>query len=111
MNLSKLSRNKIILAALFLLLSQNIFGQVDIVISEGVTTPLQRANLDKIVFTAKSIAVESLNETDFLKTFELKQTSDLNIRAFMGNSLTNYLHALAPELTADELTRTGNYQF
>ena len=29
----------------------------------------------------------------------------------MSNSLTNYLHRLAPELTAEELVRRGNYQF
>ena len=29
----------------------------------------------------------------------------------MGNSLTNYLHKLQPELSVDELNRQGNYQF
>ena len=52
MNLSKLSRNKIILAALFLLLSQNISGQADIVKSDGITSPLHQANVGKIAFTA-----------------------------------------------------------
>jgi CubicO group peptidase (beta-lactamase class C family) len=111
MNIFKLSGNKIILASLFLLLSQNIFAQTDIVKSEGITSPLHQANLGKIVFTAKSIPVESLKETDFLKTFELTGTDDLAMRAFMDNSLTNYLHALAPELSVDELMRNGNYQF
>ncbi len=36
---------------------------------------------------------------------------DLNIRVFMANSLTNYLHRLAPGLGAAELDRIGNYQF
>jgi CubicO group peptidase (beta-lactamase class C family) len=111
MNLSKLPGNKIILAALFLLLSQNVPGQADIVKSEGVTSPLQQANLGRIVFTEKSIPPESITETDFLKTFELKETGDLAIKAFLGNSLTNYLHRLAPELPVDELNRNGNYQF
>lgn len=60
---------------------------------------------------SKLIALEEYKETDFLTAFELKEISDLNIRVFMGNSLTNYLHRLAPELTADELTKNGNYQF
>ncbi len=30
---------------------------------------------------------------------------------FMGNSVTNYLHALAPHLTPDSLVKIGNYQF
>src|SRR5215211_3474300 len=111
MNLAKLSGNKIILAALFLLLSQNIFGQADIVKSEGITSPLHQANLGRIAFTAKSVPAENLTETDFLKTFELRETSDLNIKAFLGNSLTNYLHRLAPELPVGELNRSGNYQF
>ena len=98
-------------AAFFLLFSVTAFGQTDIVKSESITGPLHQANLGKVIFTAKSIPVESLKETDFLKTFELKETSDLAIKAFMGNSLTNYLNRLAPELSVDELTRNGNYQF
>src|SRR5262249_44059653 len=42
--------------------------------------------------------------------FELKETGDLAMSAFMGTSLTNYLHRLAPDLPVDELTRSGNYQ-
>ncbi len=105
---TKISRVK---AAFFLLLSATAFGQTDIVKSEGITSPLHQANLGRIAFTAKSTPIESLKETDFLKTFELKETGDLAIRAFMGNSLMNYLHRLAPELSVNELTRNGNYQF
>jgi CubicO group peptidase (beta-lactamase class C family) len=113
MNLLKLSRNKIILAAIFLLLSQNIFGQtdVDIVKSDGITSPLHQTNIGKITFMENLIPIENYRETDFLKTFELKEKGDLNLRVFMGNSLTNYLHRLAPELSAEELVRQGNYQF
>lgn len=112
MNSSKATRVEIILTALFLLLAQNIFGQLsDIVKSDGITNPLHRANLGRIVFTSKVIPPESLKESDFLKTFELKETGDLAIKAFLGNSLTNYLHRLAPELPVDELTRNGSYQF
>lgn len=59
----------------------------------------------------QTIPIETFNETDFLQSFELKENSDLNIRVFMGNSLTNYLHTLSPQLSADELTKNGNYQF
>lgn len=111
MNTSRLSRNKIILASLFLLLSQNIFAQADIVKSEGITSSLHQANIGKITFMSKLIPIENYKEMDFLKTFELKGTGDLNIRVFMSNSLTNYLHRLAPELTAEELVSRGNYQF
>jgi CubicO group peptidase (beta-lactamase class C family) len=33
------------------------------------------------------------------------------MNAFMGNSLTNYLHRLAPQLSVEDLVRKGNYQF
>src|SRR5215204_5383136 len=97
-------------AVIFLLFSATAFGQADIVKSEGITSPLHQANLGRIVFTANPIPVESLKEADFLKTSELKETADLAIKAFLGNSLTNYLHRLAPELSVDELNRSGNYQ-
>lgn len=111
MNISSLLRNKIILTAVFLSLSAAVFGQTDIVKSEGITSALHRANVGRITFMQQYIPVENYRETDFLKTFELRETGDLNIRVFMDNSLTNYLHRLAPDLTADELLKNGNYQF
>ncbi|MDA0986566.1 MAG: serine hydrolase [Bacteroidetes bacterium] len=60
---------------------------------------------------SKVVPIETFIQGDFLTTFELKEKSDLNIRVFLGNSLTNYLHLLSPQLTADELTKNGNYQF
>ena len=95
-----------------LLLSAVAFGQTDIVKSDQISSPLHRANVGKIVFTNKPVAVpiESLSEADFLKSFELGETGDLTMKAFLGNSLTNYLHRLAPELSADELAAKGNYQ-
>lgn len=87
-------------------------GQIsDIVKSDEITNALHRANIGRITFMAKAIPLEEYQETDFLQNFEISETCDLNIRVFMGNSLTNYLHRLAPELTADELTKNGNYQF
>src|SRR5687768_3536921 len=98
-------------SALFLLLYSTVFAQTDMVKSEGITSDLHRINLGKIIFTAKPVPIESLQEKDFLQTVELKQTADLSFRAFLGNSLTNYLHRLAPQLSADELARQGSYQF
>jgi len=94
-----------------LALSSVAFSQTDIVKSDGITSSLHQANIGKIVFTEKAIPVESLKETDLIRGLELKENSDLAIKAFLGNSLTNYLHRLAPALSADELTRQGNYQF
>jgi CubicO group peptidase (beta-lactamase class C family) len=105
------TKNLSVKTALYLLLSGAAFGQTDIVKSEGITSPLHQANVGRIAFIANSIPAENLKETDFLKTFELRETGDLAFRAFMGNSLTNYLHRLSPKLSVDELTGNGNYQF
>jgi CubicO group peptidase (beta-lactamase class C family) len=87
-------------------------GQIkDIVETDGITSPLHKANIGKITFMNGNIPLEQYKETDFLTTFELKPATDLNIRVFMSNSITNYLHVLAPDLTAEELIVKGNYQF
>jgi CubicO group peptidase (beta-lactamase class C family) len=96
--------------ALFFLISSAAFGQPEIVKSEGITTPLHQANVGRIAFVAKHAPADSLSAADLLQTFELKEKSDLAMRGFMRTSLTNYLHRLAPELSADELARSGNYQ-
>lgn len=96
--------------ALVLMLYVCVSAQTDIVKSQGITSPLHQANLGKIIFTAKAIPVENLKGTDFLQTIELKEKADLSFRGFMADSLTNYLHVLAPELTADQLGQQGNFQ-
>lgn len=111
MNKFKPTKHKVLFTAVFLLLSETVLGQTDIVKSEGITSALHQANTGRVTFMAKPIPIESYKESDFLKTYELKETGDLNIRVFMSNSLTNYLHRLAPELTAEELVKIGNYQF
>nr|WP_315232954.1 serine hydrolase [uncultured Flavobacterium sp.] len=83
----------------------------DIVPTDGITSDLHRANVGKITFMDRNIPIEEYKETDFLATLELKQETNLNIRVFMENSITNYMHQLVPELSADELNLKGNYQF
>jgi CubicO group peptidase (beta-lactamase class C family) len=101
-----------ILSLLTLAVSLTAFAQTkDIVQSEGITSPLHQSNIGKITFMAEVIPIEKYNETDFLNSFQLKEKCDLNIRTFMSNSLTNYLHQLSPESTLSELTSNGNYQF
>ncbi len=102
----------LILIICVLIAVQNFSGQsADFIKDDGITSALHRANVGKITFMAKSIPIEDYKESDFLKTFELREDSDLNIRVFIGKSLTNYLHNLAPEMNADELNKIGNYQF
>ena len=88
------------------------FSQTEVVKTQGITGPLHRGNIGKIIFIAKPLTpVESLQEGDFLQSLQLDQKANLSFRAFMGTSLTNYLHKLQPGLSPDELTRQGNYQF
>lgn len=101
-----------VLISMLLLLSATIFGQSsDFVKCDSITYPIHQANIGKIAFMSKTVPIETFTQTDFLTTFELKEKTDLNIRVFLGNSLTNYLHLLSPQLSADELTKSGNYQF
>ncbi|HEX6187213.1 MAG TPA: hypothetical protein VFZ40_03965, partial [Pyrinomonadaceae bacterium] len=97
--------------ALCLVVCTGAVAQDDLVKNEGITSPLHRANVGRIVFTAKPVPIENLAPADFITTTELGETTDLSLRAFMGNSLTNYLHKLQPHLSADELNRQGSYQF
>ena len=106
----KMKYISILLLSFFISLTS--FGQTkDIIQSEGITSPLHKANIGKITFMSKIIPIEDYKESDFLKSFELKENTDLNIRTFLGNSLTNYLHQLDTTLTIDELVQKGNYQF
>lgn len=94
------------------IMSVSLFAQRgDIVKTEGITSELHRANIGKIIFTSKSVAVSELKESEFLQTYELTNKSDLFINVFLGNSITNYLHLIVPELNTEELAKVGNYQF
>ena len=83
----------------------------DIVTNQGITSPFHLANLGKVLFTSQNIPASELRQKDVLKEYTLTNKSDLFMTVFMGNSMTNYLHGLAPDLTADSLVKIGNYQF
>jgi len=85
--------------------------QDDIVKNYGVTSALHKSNIGKIIFTSKYIPLTDLRAQDFLDRYELTNRSDLFITVFMANSITNYMHFIAPELSSAELVKTGNYQF
>jgi len=90
----------------------NLFGQTaDFVKSDSMIYPIHKSNIGKIAFMGKTVPIENFKQSDFLTSFELKEKTDLNIRVFLENSLTNSLHLLSPQSTADELTKNGNYQF
>lgn len=89
-----------------------IFGQTkDLVKTDGITTTLHKANVGKVTFMNGNIPLDQYKEADFLKSFPLAYKSDLNIRVFMDNSVTNYLHQIAPDLSAEQLLEKGNLQF
>lgn len=103
---------KKLILILLSLCATTAWGQTkDIVQTDGFVNPLHQANVGRIVFMGSNIPLDQLKETDFLTSYELKLVSDLSIRPFLANSITNYLHQLAPDLPADELIKKGNYQF
>jgi CubicO group peptidase (beta-lactamase class C family) len=83
----------------------------NIVANQGITSAFHRANLGKVLFTARNIAVSDLRPEDVLREYVFTNKSDLFMTVFLGNSMTNYLHGLAPHLTADSVVKIGNYQF
>lgn len=102
-----------ILVLIFLsLFCLTIFGQSqNLVKNDGITTDLHKKSIGKITFMNGNIPLNQYKESDFLKSFPLTYKSDLNIRVFMDNSITNYLHFLAPDLSAEQLIEKGNLQF
>jgi CubicO group peptidase (beta-lactamase class C family) len=89
----------------------NLFAQVaNITPPDAITLPIHKANIGRIVFTADTIPAEQLKDADIMRSFTLKPENNLSMRAFLDNSLTNYQHQMAPELTIEKLNE-GNYQF
>lgn len=77
----------------------------DLVKDQGITSNLHRANIGKIIFTSREIAPEQLAPGDFLHDYVLTHKTNLYITAFLGHSLTNYMHRLAPDASVDSLHR------
>jgi len=103
---------RISLIFLVILFFQSSFGQTkDLVSNDGITNSLHKTNVGRVTFMNGNIPLDKYSTSDFLKSFQLTYWSDLNIRVFMGNSVTNYLHQLAPDLSAEELLKKGNLQF
>jgi len=79
--------------------------------TEVITEELHKLNIGKVTFMNGNIPLEHYKKSDFLQSFNLIYKSDLNIRFFAENSITNYLHQLAPDLSPEELVKMGNLQF
>lgn len=83
----------------------------DLVTNQGITSAFHQASIGKIAFSITNIPAAEFKEGNDLSAADLTNKSSLFITAFLGNSLTNYLHQLAPALSAEELYKNGNYQF
>ena len=105
-------RKELITTIILFFISHISYSQSPTIVkSDSITYPVHRNNIGKIAYMEKPIAIDNFSEKDFLSAYEFKENSDLNIRVFMENSLTNYLHRLSPTSTVEELTSNGNYHF
>lgn len=79
--------------------------------AEAQMSTIHKANIGKIAFTDKSPLITELEKSKFLDQYQLTNKSDLFITVFLGNTMTSYLHQLAPGLDSNALIKAGNYQF
>lgn len=101
-----------LLLTTMLLISTATYSQTtNFVNSDGIVSQLHIDNMGKIAFTGTGKTIQNIKQSDFLTEVELSDKRDLNSNIFLENSLTNYLHLLAPQLSPEELTKNGNYQF
>lgn len=101
-----------LLSLLALFSALPVFAQpASIVQDDGITSDFHRAHIGEIRFTATAIPAKAYPDAAYLTTYALGPKSDLFMTVFLGVSLTNVLHRLAPELPVEELVKTGNYQF
>lgn len=106
-----MKRHLLLLTLLIIAATCQLTAQVaNITQPDAITLPIHKSNTGHIIFTADTIPAAQLSDANILKEFVLKPETNLSMRAFFGNSLTNYQHQLAPELTVDQLNQ-GNYQF
>ncbi len=102
---------KLLLTICLLQLLFNLTFAQNIVEPEAKMSGLHQTNIGKIFFTEKHISAEVLTKENFLKTYTLTNKSNLFFVAYFNNSLTNYKHQLAPNLSTDSLFKAGNFQF
>ncbi|WP_285059722.1 serine hydrolase domain-containing protein [Pedobacter ginsengisoli] len=101
----------LLLTIALLLCKAALFGQQkDLVKNAGITSSIHKSSVGKILFSSKQVSVPDLKGAEFLETYELTNKSDLFMTCFMANSMTNYLHRLAPGMHRDTLLSHGNYQ-
>ena len=80
----------------------------DIVATDGITGDFHRHNTGRILFSDVPSATKEYKTPNLLT---LSAKDELYLTILLDNSLTNYLHRLAPEVNISELDTSGNYQF
>ena len=80
-----------------------------------IDNKLQLQHLGEVTFMNEYISINEYCEADFIGSIDIYQGSsesvNLNIRAFLDNTLTNHLKKLNPTASITELVTNGNYQF
>lgn len=104
-------RKQLFTIALLFPCSFTLHAQVAFVSDKELASPVHKANVGNIVFTAGDSPSTGYQEKDFLKTYRFTPKSSLYITAFFSHSLTNNLHRIAPESGIEELTKLGSCQF
>jgi len=91
--------------------THNMTAQALAAESKPIQTDSQQKLSGKIIFSTTAKAIESYQATEFIQRFELNSTKSLYFNAVLDQPLTAYLQQLAPELSAEEVNKNGNYQF
>lgn len=107
-----LVRPAVVMICAFMFFYSGVTAQVAGVKNNPVITdPVHKANIGKIVFTDKPVAVNDFDKSTALEHYQLTNKSNLFMTVFLGNTITGYLQELAPGLDTTALVKTGNYQF
>jgi CubicO group peptidase (beta-lactamase class C family) len=67
--------------------------------------------LGKIIFSTKAKVPDLSKPAELIKTLSLNSTKNLYFHAVLEKPLASYLQELTPELSAEEASKQGNYQF
>jgi len=79
--------------------------------SEPIHTDVQQKLSGKIIFSNTPKAINVYQAAELIQGFELNSSKNLYFNAVLDQPLTAYLQELAPELSAEEANKIGNYQF
>ncbi len=80
-------------------------------ISVAQTSQPPQHNKGRILFSASSVNWRTATPDAYLQQYELTNSSNLYITAFIDQPLTKHMQQLAPALTVDSLHRTSGYRF